>query len=489
MNLAGVTAETIAKVQAVLAGIYKDPDLHKAVDLSTGLTGYNLEAPAKLLVPLLSPFRQSIGRRTIPGTGTNWKDITSVTPTGGLKAAEATKSQGITYGTNPRSASYLSYGRLGSVTWEGNIAGRNYEDARAREETLVLLHLLREEEAAILGGFTGTALAGSPTITATAATSGGALADDQYFFMIVSLTMSGAIRAGRILRPTRGTNKYDFLAADGQTFTPGDGHGTVSAQANATVTGGGGAGQITLSWTPDPQAVAYLVYAGLTTGAANLKLQGCVTQSEVIMTSLGTTGAAANATGMGTDTSNISPINGIIPQLVASGSGAKVVALGGPLSAAVGRGIPEIDDVLNDIYDRTKEEPDRMVMGWQEHEAIDNLLASVSDDRVKLMVNVTGDISGGVLPRFDSYKTPRGKVIPMEENSNMPGGGILFLKDRIEIPNSAVSSPWEMHMGSPLVRLDYAMTAPKDEFEVRGFGALAGYASSFQGYMYDIHVA
>ena len=46
-----------------------------------------------------------------------------------------------------------------------------------------------------------------------------------------------------------------------------------------------------------------------------------------------------------------------------------------------------------------------------------------------------------------------------------------------------------MHMAAEIMRLDYALIAPKDEFEVRARGALAGYLPSFQGVLYDIHEA
>jgi hypothetical protein len=482
--------DTLGQVAEAIKGLRANPALAKAIDLATGLTGFNLEAPAKLQVPLLAPFRQSIGRRVWPGNGTNWKAITAVTPTGTLKAAEATKANAWALTKVDKSTTYGSYGRAGSVTWEGQLAGMNFEDVRARDEAITLLQFLREEEACILGGHAGTALGASPTITAVAAAAGGALVDDQYFFMIVSLTMAGAIRAGRIMRPTPGTNKYDFLAADGQTLTLGDGHGLVSAEANATVAGGGGAGQVTLTWTPDPEAVAYAVYCGLTTGAANLKLQGVVSQTEVIMTSFGTLGAAASLVAAAGDTSNSAPFSGILSQLVAAGSGAYTRNLNNPLSAASGRGIAEIDLMLDDIYDRVKEEPDRLLMGWTEHQAIDDKMSAVANDRVNLNVTVGADGDPGAqMPRFTKYKSSRGKLIQMEENPNIPGGIIIALKDRVALPNSEVPSPWQMHMAAEVMRLDYAMTAPKDEFEVRARGALAGYVPSFQGVLYNIHEA
>ncbi len=485
-NLTHLNNETVQLAAKAIRDLGKTGDLAKAIDLTTGLTGFNLEAPAKLLVPLLAPFRQSIGRRVWPGNGTNWKAITAVTPTGGLKAAEATKANAFAITKVDKSTTYQSYGRLGSVTWEGNLAGMNFEDVRAREETLLLLQLLREEEAAIIGG-AQAAIGAGPTITDAPQTTGGLLADDEYFIVIIPLTMPGIIRANKIARPARGTNDYDFLAEPTPSLTAGDGIGLISSEVSPTVAAASGVGSIDLTWTPTATAAGYAVFIGLTTAAANLKLQGVVTQSAITITTISTGGPAASL--YAADTTADSPLNGIQQQLVVSGSGAYVKRLNGPLLAASGRGLPDIDDMLDDIYDRTKEEPDRLLMGWPEHQAIDDALSSVVNDRIKLNIMVTPDQSGNALPRFTSIKSSRGKNVLLEENPNVPGGMIIGLKDSLQIPDASVPSPWQLHMAADLMRLDYALVAPKDEFEVRARGALAGYAPSFQGIIYDIHEA
>ena len=79
------------------------------------------------------------------------------------------------------------------------------------------------------------------TVTATPATSGGSLADDTYYFSVAPVTYKG-----------------EQLA---------------SAEVNAVVSGGGGAGKVTLSFTKfsgsNNDALSYRVYGGTTTGLSN----------------------------------------------------------------------------------------------------------------------------------------------------------------------------------------------------------------------------
>lgn len=450
--------------------------------METGLTGVNLEAPSKLLVPLLSPFRQSIGRRAWPGKGTNHKRITAVTPSGRFFAAQGTRSNRFTLTTDDKAVNYKSYGRFGDVTWEGEIAGENYEDAKARAEALLLLKVLHEEELAIIGGNI-TALAQPTGGSGTAAASGGALADATYRFRVFALTMEAVARASRIARPAAG-NKYNFTSVP--TIDTAVGFSAASAEISATVSGGGGAGQVTLTWTAVNGAVGYAIYASTTTGAGNQKLQGIVTQTEVVMTHMNTTGAA-DPTG-GDTSADTQSFDGIVPQLFAGGSGAYLKRVNNPLSAAVGKHIPEIKEALIDIYDRTKVVPDRMLVGSQEQEVIDEKIAAVTGDRININVS-TGD--GGV--KFETqkwYPAPVGqqsKQIMIEENPNLPGGMILFLIDSVPYQDSEIPAAWQMHMGRDSARLDYALTKPAVEFEVRFYGALAGYAPGLQGALYDIH--
>lgn len=478
MDLSFITDETIRK--AAEATFKGTADLKKTIDLSSGLTGFNLESPAKLLVEKLAEWRQTIPRRTIGGSSTNWRRITAVTPTGGFYAAEGTRSSKFTLTTDTKAATFRSYGRLGDVTWEGVAAGRNFEDVRAREQTLTLLQVLQEEELEILGGNRTILAAAGPTPTVVAADAGGTLASEEYFVTITALTLPAAKRASGITR-VPADYKVDCSL---NVPTVDTSIGTTDESAEASDTVATEVGQITVTWTAVKGAAAYGVYVGIATGNANLKLQAVTTQTKIIITEINTTGATAPTADTSADTK---AFDGIIPQLTAAGSGAYVKDLNAQLAAAVGTAQPDVDNMIVDIYDRTKLQPDRLVMGWQEKEAIDRKLASVTNDRIQL--TYVADRDGGVrFSKMRFYPSPiDGRDIPMESVSNIPGGMILGLIDSVPYPNSEVPNPWEMHMANDMVRLDYAITDPKEEFEVRSYGCLAGYFPTAQGIIYNIH--
>ena len=68
MSLAATTQETLDLMKASLA---------KNVTISTGLTAYDLQAPAKNLFPIITPLRNSLPRvqRQYPGDAARWRTI------------------------------------------------------------------------------------------------------------------------------------------------------------------------------------------------------------------------------------------------------------------------------------------------------------------------------------------------------------------------------------------------------------------------------
>ncbi len=408
-----------------------------------------------------------------------------MTRSGRFSATEGVKTNSWTMTTDAPTANYVSYGRSYDITWEAQIAGQNFEDVEARGESLNSLIVLHEEELWIVGGNV-TALGAPASLTVTGGATGGNLSDGTYRVRVFALTVEAVDRASDIARPIASTNEYDFSTSNVPvpTVDTAVGFSAASSEGSATLAAGTAVQKLTLSWTPIAKAVAYAVYISTTTGAGNQKLQGIVTQASVVVRNINTTGAL-DPTGAETSADTKS-FDGIIAQLAASGSGAYLKNVAGALSDASGNQIPEIAAGIRAIYQKTKTIPARLLMGWPEHNAIDKKLASVANDRVKFNYSIGTEGPKPQMVQF--YPNPiGGGHIPIETNPHLPGGMILYLADGVPYPNSEVPQAWMMHMGCDLTRLNYAMTAPKIEREIRARGALAGYAPVLQGISYNIH--
>jgi hypothetical protein len=61
---------TMDSLEKTVAGVKESQTLEKAINTGVGLVGYNLEAPAKQLVPFASPLRNIIPRK-VSKTGTS----------------------------------------------------------------------------------------------------------------------------------------------------------------------------------------------------------------------------------------------------------------------------------------------------------------------------------------------------------------------------------------------------------------------------------
>ena len=141
-NYLGATQESIEKT---LASVKDETQLSKAIDTGTGLVGYNLEAPAKQLVPFLSPLRNIIPRKVSPtGTSTHWKAITSIVPQGKATALEGTRGTAMSYTVEDKMAAFKVLGLQDAVTFEAEAAGRNFQDVKATASTNLLLSLMQE---------------------------------------------------------------------------------------------------------------------------------------------------------------------------------------------------------------------------------------------------------------------------------------------------------------------------------------------------------
>ncbi len=171
MTIAQTTEETLRLTKESLA--HPDGALAKNVTIATGLSAYDLQAPAKNLYPTITPLRNAIPRvqRLNPGDAARWRTISSITGSGFDAMGwvpEGQRSASMSYVANLQVASYMTLGEEDTVTFEAEAAAQGYEDINATATLRLLQKTMRKEETGLLGGNSSLALGtpGTPALSA-----------------------------------------------------------------------------------------------------------------------------------------------------------------------------------------------------------------------------------------------------------------------------------------------------------------------------------
>lgn len=501
MNLGDLTERTREMLaKSILQGM-KDGSLKKAISTSTGLTGINLEAPAKQLVALLSPFRQSIPRVVRSGaTASQFKRITAIS-TPKITTTESAAGAAYTTTVGSVTVNYKVMGLRGEVTREAVAASEGFDPALAKETANTLLNYMKIEEQYMLGGnVTALATPGAPTSVAVVSTGGTmAAAASGIKVWIAALTLPAANRV-TIRRPIDwdGTDaniaSYSIVASpntiDGLTGTDGcvvGGTGTTSAALS------GSTNRLRIAWAPVAGAAAYIVFAqdaAVTTVITGTFAQCIVTQTKITLTSLT---LSANVPGSAAATSaDSAAYDGIIPQILAAGSGAYISALSGKLSGTASTGeITELADAMSNLFDNSRLGKLRIVCAGQEARAItargavSNSLNIITQPLEQGRMNVTFGAHVGQI-----INPVTGDMCPVEVAPWLTGGTLLLLPIEIPYPDSNTPAPFDMAMGYDVERWDYSSTTstgPVYPFEVRSYGALRAVFTGACGIISDIY--
>lgn len=479
MNSYGVTSETLNKYQELVAGQMGQGGqnilhpLAKSYTTGLGLVGYNLEAPAKQIVPFLSPLRNKIPRTISPtGVATHWKRITAVSPAGKLTAVEGARGSAVNTTLEDKQANYKIFGLQDVVTLEAIAAGRNFQDAKATATTNLLLRAMTEEEKMILFGNTTTALGviSKPTATATSSPVG-TIASATYTVKVAALT---GIGANRVILDTQVANLVLGVGATDNTGTPivGSFDGVTAASSGQTVAIAA-TKSVNLSVTPVTGALAYAWFVGLSAGVARLQMVS--SGSAINLTSLVTGGTLASAVTVD-GTADANAFDGIVPQIIAGGGYFK--DMGNTKMTKSNSGVLEIDNICASLYAQWKLGPTKIWCGYQVFSDITNAIVSTGGSPTMFVMNeanTKANIVGGYRVATYINKYYNGQQIELEVHPWMPPNMMVALTETIPYPNANIPAAFEIDNGFDYMQLEYAVTKPQYEFEIRWYGALKCY--------------
>ena len=507
-NAAEITLNTLAKSEEMRAALGAPSDsLAKAWTQSgsaiSGITAYDLEAPAKLLFPVLTPLRKSMPRMSGKGgIQANWRAVTGINTTKmGMGIVEGQRGGVMTSTTADYIAIYKELGLEDSVTFKADRAAVGFEDLKSLAQSNLLKATMIEEEFLILAGNTSLALGTTGNATLTQSNTGGSLlGNTAYGVGVVALSMDGYRRAklaGGVVQTYVRTN------ADGTTTTLNGGTAAPSTQVNITTANdAANAHSINATVTAVPGAVGYAWFWA--TAAANLTLGAITAINSVLITATatGTTVspgtanfAALAATDYSTDAYVFDGLMSIAfnatlnsyQAVMATGN----AGTGTPLTADGAGGVKEIDTALKSFWDNYRLSPSKIWVNSQEMKNITNaILKGTTSAAQRFTVAITnqGMLAGGfkTASYLNKYTMNGGQEIPVEIHPNLPPGVILFDTDTLPYPQSNVANVKQMLLRQDYFSIEWPLITRKYQFGVYFDGVMQHYFPPSIGVIYNI---
>lgn len=487
MSLVEDTLRALGLAKGAAAGDQFKKAWTQSNSATSGLTEYDLEAPAKTLYPVITPLRNRTPRvGGGRGIQANWRAITGVNINGmSAGVGEGNRGGVIATSTADYFAAFRTLGLEDNVTFEAESAAEGFDDVRARAVEGLLRSLFIQQERLMVGGCASQGLGTTPTPTLAAVGSGGSIPTTTTVHVrCVALTLegylnssiAGGIPAGQLTR----TN------ADGSTDVYGG--GTAAISADASVATSANSSSVTASVAAVTGAVAYAWFWGATAAGATL---GAITtiNSVVITTATGTGTQSPSSAGVdwtADHSTNSLVYDGLLTQIVKTGSNSYVAVqptgtagTGTALTADGNGGIVEVDAALKAFWNNYRLSPSDIWVNSQEQENMTKkILQGGSNAAQRFMVEVKdGLVAGGfkITSYLNKFAMEGATELPVKLHPNIPPGTILFTTDKLPYPLSNVRNVLQVRMRKGYYQLEWPLRSRKYEYGVYSDEVLQNY--------------
>lgn len=430
--------------------------LKKNVTIATGLTYYDLRAPALNLFPTVTPLRNTLPRmqRTYPGDAARWKSVTATTGSGFPYMGwvpEGQRSGSMSYTTQNNSLSYMTLGEEDSLTEEARFASEGFEDEDALVQLRLLLKMFVKEEAGILGGNNSLQLGIPGTIVLSASGSGATLPALTYSVGVVALTQEGYLNSA--VSASGVATVLNITGNDGRPYTLNGGSSNKSAVVTQAVT----LGQTLFASIPVVRgAVGYAWYAG---APAAETLQAITTINSLAISAPLAGGNQALSAVTSDCSTNGTAFDGLLTVAFKAANNAYVVwqatgtsGVGTGLTASGAGGVTEIDTMMVQMWNQFRLSPTVIYVNAQELRNITSKVLTNSSAPL-LRYNVQADDAGlveykltaaGVVAFYFNPYTPDGGVrIPIKVHPNLAPGTLVAWAEHLP--------PWYVSNATPEV--------------------------------------
>lgn len=477
----------------------------QAATATSGLTYYDLEAPAKLLYPVLTPLRNAIPRVSGgAGIQANWRAITGINTAGTrMGVSEGNRGAALTHTTADYLAAFRGVGAEDLVSFEADYAGKGFDDIRARAVEGLLRAVMIGEEMIILGGNTSLAYgAGSitptPTLTAdtetTSTCTNGSMTcacvalGFQAYWQLVGANNGAIGQAPLITAVEPGTiATFTKTNTDASTDTYSGNVGKVSATSSAATIDSSHKGA-TATVTAVPGACGYAWYVAVNGGTLYLHSITSVNKLKISADPSTTTVVHAN---LSTDHSTCAlEFDGLLTQAFTSGSGAyiKAFAVGAQMTTNSAGGCTELDTFFADRWNLYRLSIDELWMNAQQLLDLNNLVVKNGGApliRYALDAKGSVEIQAGVAIATVLNRITN-TTVQVKVHPNMPPGMILGRCKELPYKLSGVVDPVRMLLRQDYYQIEWPRRSRKYEYGVYFDGVLQDYFPPALGVLYNI---
>ena len=512
----GLDAAQAAEVQADLMALnaFKD-ELSK--DISTTVPGnlhpYDLEGPAKQLVPRFTPLRNDIPRQTGIGTAREYRRILGYTNTGmggvvdqtpffnsetalnggstaGLPqfgALSLIRGQKISYAMDDHVVPYMEMSLSASTGWKAQFANLGFENSRALDQMALLwAHLLGEEKAILWGRGTApyAGAVAAPSGTPTLASGGTAIASGFGTTAFVKVTSYTGM--GESLPSTEGTS-------------------TVLTANQALV--------VTLPGGAVPGALAYGVYTSTTTGTETFQgffvpQAGGTNANKIVVSNSVTGGRVVPAAD---SSANANAYDGIITTLISGGSGPSgaggyvgyfpalyasaasgASVFGGPGYAGTNVGDAPWQNMFAALYASVYADPEevwltavqrRQFADWVRSDTTGASAYRITMGQSEFDSSVT---VGGFVSGMANESSPTDRIVNLRVHPYMPSG-VSFCRSRhLPIPDSGIGDTNMITEVQGYMSVDWPEVQFTYDSSTYWYGTLLHYAPAWNGIIYGL---
>jgi hypothetical protein len=286
---------------------------------------------------------------------------------------------------------------------------------------------------------------------------------------------------------------YVYVTADAGISSTGFGESVLTSVQSTSTT----SQAITVTVTPVPGAIAYNVYAGTTTGAANAKYQGRTTGTVFTLGGTGTavtgnqapfTTTGAVATRASSDTSAYATgYDGILPTLLVSSSG-YINNIAGTFSNS--NPGTEFQSVFAGLYNSVKADPDAILINGSDRKQLSDAIKGSANANYRLNITqdeLSGAVIGSVVGGIVNEVT--GKSVDLIVHPWLPQGVAPVISWTLPIPDTEVSDVWSNYLVQDYMGIQWPVTQFAYEFSTYFRGTFFCSAPAWNGIVSGITAA